>query len=718
MITFFPETRTFHLNAGDTSYIFYIDGDGAIVHLYYGPHLESADLIPLQDYRPLAFSPYHGEALSTHSPDVLMQEYPNHGIGDYSPSAVVVRNTQGNDITVLRYVSHTITAGKPALSGLPATFAKADEAQTLAILMRDDLTGLEVTLDFSVFKDLPVIARSASATNRGSAALTLEKLASLSVDFTEGPLDLCSFPGAHARERQFQRERLPFGRRVCESLRGYSSHQMNPAVILCEPTATETAGRAYGALLVYSGNFAAEVDVTQLRRTRLTLGIHPQTFRWHLAPGETFQAPEALIGCSDQGFGKLTHAFHDLMRQHLLPPKWVDTPRPILVNSWEAMFFNFNREKLLALGKTAAEHGIEMLVLDDGWFGHRDDDTTSLGDWTVNTAKLGGTMAQLSDDIHALGLKFGLWFEPEMVSEDSELFRAHPEWTLQVPGRTRSLGRHQMVLDLSRPEVVDYLYSAIESVVASARIEYIKWDANRHLTEVASATLPPERQGEVFHRYILGLYDLHNRLVKRFPEILFEGCSGGGGRFDAGMLYYCPQIWCSDNTNCLDRLAIQHGTSFFYPCSTMGAHVTVSDGLDFDTRFPVALAGTFGYELDLNLLPPEQLAKIPEQCKRFHELHHLVDQGDYYRLTSPMTDSVTAWMHVAKDQREFLLTCVVPIRDYAMYTRLRLPGLDPSLTYEDDVGNRYCGDVLMNYGFPLPPEYWSAKAFLWHFTAI
>ena len=406
------------------------------------------------------------------------------------------------------------------------------------------------------------------------------------------------------------------------------------------------------------------------------------------------------------------------MRQHLLPPKWVDTPRPILVNSWEAMFFNFNREKLLALGKTAAEHGIEMLVLDDGWFGHRDDDTTSLGDWTVNTAKLGGTMAQLSDDIHALGLKFGLWFEPEMVSEDSELFRAHPEWTLQVPGRTRSLGRHQMVLDLSRPEVVDYLYSAIESVVASARIEYIKWDANRHLTEVASATLPPERQGEVFHRYILGLYDLHNRLVKRFPEILFEGCSGGGGRFDAGMLYYCPQIWCSDNTNCLDRLAIQHGTSFFYPCSTMGAHVTVSDGLDFDTRFPVALAGTFGYELDLNLLPPEQLAKIPEQCKRFHELHHLVDQGDYYRLTSPMTDSVTAWMHVAKDQREFLLTCVVPIRDYAMYTRLRLPGLDPSLTYEDDAGNRYRSDVLMNYGFPLPPEYWSVKAFLWHFTAI
>ena len=718
MITFFPETRTFHLNAGDTSYIFYIDGDGALVHLYYGPHLESADLIPLQDYRPLAFSPYHGEALSTHSPDVLMQEYPNHGIGDYSPSAVVVRNTQGNDITVLRYVSHTITAGKPALSGLPATFAKADEAQTLAILMRDDLTGLEVTLDYTVFKDLPVIARSASATNRGSAAITLEKLASLSVDFTEGPLDLCSFPGAHARERQFQRERLPFGRRVCESLRGYSSHQMNPAVILCEPTATETAGRAYGALLVYSGNFAAEVDVTQLRRTRLTLGIHPQTFRWHLAPGETFQAPEALIGCSDQGFGKLTHAFHDLMRQHLLPPKWVDTPRPILVNSWEAMFFNFNREKLLALGKTAAEHGIEMLVLDDGWFGHRDDDTTSLGDWTVNTAKLGGTMAQLSDDIHALGLKFGLWFEPEMVSEDSELFRAHPEWALQVPGRTRSLGRHQMVLDLSRPEVVDYLYSAIESVVASARIEYIKWDANRHLTEVASATLPPERQGEVFHRYILGLYDLHNRLVKRFPEILFEGCSGGGGRFDAGMLYYCPQIWCSDNTNCLDRLAIQHGTSFFYPCSTMGAHVTVSDGLDFDTRFPVALAGTFGYELDLNLLPPEQLAKIPEQCKRFHELHHLVDQGDYYRLTSPMTDSVTAWMHVAKDQREFLLTCVVPIRDYAMSTRLRLPGLAPSLTYEDDAGNRYRGDVLMNYGFPLPPEYWSVKAFLWHFTAI
>ncbi|MBR6471313.1 MAG: alpha-galactosidase [Victivallales bacterium] len=718
MITFIPETKTFHLNAGDISYLFCIDDDGALVHLYFGPHLESADLRPLQDYRCLAFSPYHGEALSTHSPDVLMQEFPSHGVGDYSPSAVIVRNAQGNDITSLHYVSHTIEPGKSALPGLPATFATDDEAETLAILLSDDLIGLEVTLSYTVFRDLSIIARSATATNRGSAALTLEKLASLSVDFTEGPLDLCSFPGAHARERQFQRERLHFGRRVCESLRGYSSHQMNPAVILCDPAATETAGRAYGALLVYSGNFAAEVDVSQIQRTRLTLGIHPQTFRWHLAPGETFQAPEALIGCSDQGFARLTHAFHDLMRKHLLPPKWVNTPRPILVNSWEAMFFNFNREKLLALGKTAAEHGVEMLVLDDGWFGHRDDDTTSLGDWTVNTAKLGGTMAQLSDDIHALGLKFGLWFEPEMVSEDSDLFRAHPDWALQVSGRTHSLGRHQMVLDLSRPEVVDHLYHAIESVVASARIEYIKWDANRHLTEVASATLPPERQGEVFHRYILGLYHLHDRLVKRFPEILFEGCSGGGGRFDAGMLYYCPQIWCSDNTNCIDRLAIQYGTSFFYPCSTMGAHVTVSDGLDFDTRFPVALAGTFGYELDLNLLPPEQLAKIPEQCKRFHELHHLVDQGDYYRLTSPMTDRVTAWMNVAKDKREFLLTSVVPIRDYAIYTRLRLPGLDPGLTYEDDAGNRYRGDVLMNHGFPLPPSYWSVKSFLWHFKAI
>ena len=718
MITFNAATQTFHLDAGDTSYLFYIDGDGSLTHLYYGPHLEPADLKPLQDLRCFAFAPYNLDASNTHSHDVLMQEYSNHGVGDYSPSAVIARNAQGDDITVLRYVSHAIAPGKPALPGLPATFAKPDEAQTLEILLRDDLTGLEVTLLYTIFKDLPVIARSARATNRGTAPLTLEKLASLSVDFSDAPLDLCSFPGAHARERQFQRETLHQGRRVLESLRGFSSHQMNPSVLLCDHAATETAGRVYGALFVYSGNFAAEIDVSQLRRTRLTLGLHPQTFRWHLAPGETFQAPEALIGCSDQGFAKLTLAFHDLMRRHLLPPRWVNAPRPILINNWEAMFFQFDRAKLLELAKTAASHGIEMLVLDDGWFGHRDDDHTSLGDWFPNTTKLGGTIAQLAEDIHDLGLKFGLWFEPEMISEDSELYRAHPEWTLQTAGRRHSLGRNQMVLDFSRPEVVDYLFHTIEAVVASARIDYIKWDANRHLTEVSSAALPPERQGEVFHRYILGLYDLQQRLLDRFPGLLFEGCSGGGGRFDAGMLYYFPQIWCSDNTNLIDRLAIQYGTSFFYPASAMGAHVTVSDNLDLDARFHVALAGTFGYELDLNQMPPEHLAKLPEQCAAFHRLHHLVDQGDYYRLSSPMTDSVTAWMNVAKDKREFILTAVVPKRDYAFRPILRLPGLDPKLTYQDDEGNRYPGDVLANHGFPIPPEYWQLKSYLWHFTAI
>ena len=360
-----------------------------------------------------------------------------------------------------------------------------------------------------------------------------------------------------------------------------------------------------------------------------------------------------------------------------------------------------------------------MLVLDDGWFGHRDDDHTSLGDWFANTEKLGGTIAQLAEDIHALGLKFGLWFEPEMISEDSELFRAHPEWVLQTAGRPRSQSRNQMVLDFSRPEVVDHIFHTIEAVVASARIEYIKWDANRHLTEVSSAALPPERQGEVFHRYILGLYDLQRRLLDRFPEILFEGCSGGGGRFDAGMLYYFPQIWCSDNTNLLDRLAIQYGTSFFYPASAMGAHVTVSDNLDLDARFHVALAGTFGYELDLNKMPPEQLAKVPEQCRAFHRLHHLVDQGDYYRLTPAGTSSVTAWMNVAKDRREFLVTAVTSHPGFKTPRPIfRLQGIDPKLTYQDDDGNRIPGDVLLHFGLPMPLSWGLISSKLWHFTAV
>jgi len=637
-------------------------------------------------------------------------EFAGNDIGTRGVPTAIVRNADGNTTTDPRYVSHRIYAGKPRLEGLPATFVDSpEECETLEITMLDEATKVEFLLRYTAFRDLPIIARSVVVTNKGDAPVELQKIMSLTTDFRHQEFDVIYFDGYWGKERTYHRERVQGGLKIMGADSGYTSHRMNSSVILCDPTTTEEFGRAYGVLFVYSGKFAVEVDQCCMYRTRLNLGIHPMGFTWHLEPGESFQSPEALQAFSNEGLGALSRSWHDLIRQHIINPRWRTAPRPILCNNWEAMHFNFSREKLVTLAKTAKAHGIEMLVLDDGWFGKRDNDQTGLGDWYTNTTKVGCTMGELADEIRSLGLKFGLWFEPEMVSEDSDLYRAHPDWAIQVPNRSsKTFWRYQYMLDFSRKEVVDYVYEMIIKVIDEAKLDYMKWDANREMTEVGSYGWPAERQGEIAHRFMLGVYDLYQRLVNRYPNMLIEGCSSGGGRFDAGILYYSPQIWTSDNSDAFNRLAIQYGTSFAYPCSSMGAHVARNWFAEryspVETRAAVAFSGTFGYELDLNQMPPEELAQVDGQVEFYHKYHHLVEQGDYYRLANPFKDETVSWMHVAKDKSEFLLTVVFTRWD-ASYSgeNILLRGLDLDAKYTDGT-KTWTGRVLTYAGISVKPS--------------
>ncbi|MCQ2397222.1 MAG: alpha-galactosidase [Lentisphaeria bacterium] len=688
MILFDEERKVFRLDAGNSSYAFYITPSGRLRHLYWGPSMDTTDLLDLGGGTLNVEPPFDPEENQNGRGSQLWEFGPND-LGTKAPASAIVRNADGNTATDPRYVSHRIIAGKPRLPGLPSTFLNSDdEAETLEITLVDQPTKVEFLLRYTAFRDLPVIARSAVVTNKGDAPVDLQKIMSLTTSFRHEDLDVIYFDGFWAKERQYHRERLQGGMRVLGADSGYSSHTMNSCVVLCDPKTTEEFGRAYGVLFVYSGKFAVEVEQAPLYRTTLNLGIHPVGFSWYLEPGESFQSPEALQAVSDNGLGALSRSWHDLIRQHIINPKWRTAKRPILCNNWEAMHFQFSKEKLMELGKTAKANGIEMLVLDDGWFGKRDNERCALGDWYANTEKIGGTMGELAEAVRSLGLKFGLWFEPEMVSGDSDLYRAHPDWAIQVPNRRSTYQRFQFMLDFSRKEVVDHVYETISAVIEEAKLDYMKWDANREMTEVGSLAFPPERQGEIAHRFILGVYDLYERITKRFPNMLIEGCSAGGGRFDAGILYYSPQIWTSDNSDAFDRLAIQYGTSFAYPCSTMGAHVARNwfpqRYSPVETRAAVAFSGTFGYELDLNQMPPEELAQVKGQCEFYHKHHHIVEQGDYYRLANPFEEKTVAWMHVTKDKSEFLLTVVFTRWDHAYEGQtLRLPGLDLNATYTD-----------------------------------
>ncbi|MGE4300928.1 MAG: alpha-galactosidase [Victivallaceae bacterium] len=728
-IFFDSEKRLFKLDTPGLTYAFLIDRNLRCAHLYFGPKIGLDGLWSL--YRPTvrAFCPYPASGEPADSPDMLPLEFAPFGTGDFRTPSAVVSLAGGDNVTDPRYVSHRIFRGKPVLQDLPASFGSENDAETLEVTLRDEISKIEFILSYSVFADSDAVARSVKAINRGDTAARIEKLASCTLDFADGELDIVHLWGSHCRERYVERQALPHGMQTFESTRGLSSHQHNPAFALCSPDATDASGRVYGIEFVYSGDFLAEAGRDQFDTARALIGLNPATFGWKLDPGAEFQAPEVLLTASDDGFDGMSRNFHRFIRRHLLRSWWKDRKRPVLINNWEATYFNFDTEKLLAVARDAAELGLDMLVLDDGWFGCRDNDDNSLGDWFVYEKKLPGGLKHLVSEVNKLGLKFGLWFEPEMISENSELHRKHPDWVLEVPGRERSLGRNQMMLDMSRPEVVDFIFSEMCAILDSANIEYIKWDANRHMTEAGSRALPADRQKETRHRYMLGVYRLHQLLLDRYPKLLIEGCSGGGGRFDAGMLFYVPQIWTSDDSDAIERLKIQYGTSLFYPCSTMGAHVSDSPnhqtGRDtrFETRGVVALSGTFGYELDLNKMNDEQRKMIEDQIADFHRLNHLVREGDLYRLTDPFANQYyCAWMQVAPGREEFLLSYVqsrcVP---HGPLHSVQLRGLDPDKSYlcEFD-GVVYSGSLLMNAGFPLPPFGYNCdgRGELFHFEAV
>ncbi|MBQ8787626.1 MAG: alpha-galactosidase [Oscillospiraceae bacterium] len=706
-ISYAEDIVLFKLDAKNTSYVFGATDDGYLIHAYYGKKIEDEDLTYLLR---LTENPW---TLKTNARDkgTFMDahafEYPCHGTGDYREPCLMVMDDEGMTTTDLRYVSHKVYKGKPALEGMPATFANENEAETLEITCVDKHTGLEAVLVYTAFNDLDVITRSVRLKNNGTAPLNVKRVLSACVDFDNDGYDFITLNGSWARERVMERCRLHHGKQGVDSVKGESSHQNNPFVALVSHTADEDNGEAYGFNFVYSGNFFAQAEVTQHKYTRLVMGINHFDFNWLLEAGEEFVAPEVVMVYSSEGIGAMSRTFHDLYREHLIRGEYKDKRRPILINNWEATYFNFDTEKLIDIAKEASKLGIEMLVMDDGWFGHRDADNSSLGDWFVYEKKIKGGLKYLVDEVNKLGMKFGIWFEPEMISPDSELYKAHPEWAIQVQGRELSMSREQYVLDYSNKEVRDHIYGMMKKILDSANIEYIKWDMNRQLTEVGSTTLPKNRQRELWHRYVLGVYDVMNRLTTDYPHILLENCSGGGARFDPAMLYYSPQIWCSDDTDAIERLKIQHGTSICYPASAMGAHVsdcpnhTVGRSTPFATRGNVAMVGTFGYELDVTRIPQEDRDAIPGQIAQFNKYNPIIRTGDQYRIGNVFEDNMwDAWMFVAKDKSEAVFTFVQVLgRPNYRNRRIKLKGLDPKAMYRNEEnGEIHSGNALMNAG--------------------
>lgn len=707
-IIFQEHSKTFHLYNDTISYIMSILPTGHMAQLYFGKHIHhKEDFSYLVESAPRPMASYLIENDKTISLEHIKQEYGVYGTTDYRESAVEILQANGSRISDFQYSGHMITSGKPKLTGLPATYTEDDsEAMTLTLQLKDIVTGMELELLYTIFCKGGIIARSARFTNHGSESIHLTKAMSLCMDLPDYNYDFLHFSGAWARERHLKTRKLEQGIQSVGSLRGHSSHEHNPFIILKRPTADEFQGEAIGFSLIYSGNFLAQVEVDTHASSRVLLGIHPDTFDWKLESGESFQTPEAVMVYSDKGLNHMSQTFQKLYQKRLARGVWRDKARPILINNWEATYFDFNEDKILEIAHKAKESGVELFVLDDGWFGGRRNEHAGLGDWIPNPDLLPHGIAGLSQKIEELGMKFGLWFEPEMINKDSDLYRAHPDWILQTPQRNASHGRYQFVLDFSRKEVVDHIYQMMAKILDESHISYIKWDMNRSITECYSAILPADRQGEVFHRYILGVYDLYERLTSQFPEVLFESCASGGARFDPGMLYYAPQCWTSDDTDAIERLKIQYGTSYCYPISSMGSHVSVTPNhqlartTPLHTRANVAYFGTFGYELDLNKLTKEEQSEVKEQIIFMKKYRQLIQFGTFYRLSSPFESNITMWMVVSGDKTEAIVgwyKVLNTVND--SYTRIQLKGLDPDLCYENTItGKMYYGDELMNLG--------------------
>ena len=707
---FFNETtRTFRLDAKNTSYMFKIlDEEGFVAHAYWGKKINDTDASYLLSRIP---SPASFERERASIMDFMPQEFPTEDLGDFREAAFGLLDADGHEAASFVYQSHTIDRGKPGLAGLPATFGNEDDCETLEMTLVDRILGLRAVLLYTVFENLDVIARSVRIYNDSDKPVRLNRVLSASVDFNRDDLDMVTFWGGWARENNAERRPVPHGKMMVESARGESSNAYNPMMALMERTASEEAGEVFGFNFVYSGDFMASAGLDQYGCIRASMGINPKHFGWKLEPQASFQAPEVILVHSSEGLCGMTQTFHDLYRNHLIRGKYAHALRPVLINNWEATYFDFNTEKLLEIASLASRQGIELFVMDDGWFGSRRSDNAGLGDWYVCEDVLQGGLKPLVDGVNALGMKFGLWIEPEMVNEDSDLYRAHPDWAIQIPGRPHTRKRNQLVLDFSRKEVVDFVYGMIKDVLSSANVEYVKWDMNRILTNLGSAVLPADRQQELSHRYVLGVYDMQNRLTTDFPQILLENCSSGGARFDAGMLYYSPQIWTSDNTDAVARLKIQAGTAFMYPLSAIDANISIVPNhqtgriTPFATRGHVAMCGTFGYQLDITKLTEEELNLIPKQVEDYHRFNPLVTTGDYYRLHDLFAhDSWDSWMIVAKDKSEALLTYVRILAQGGDYhlDHIRLRGLDPDAKYRiEGTETVVSGQLLMSAGFHL-----------------
>ncbi len=700
MSIFYDENqKSFYLGAGKASYVLHVDEDGRLLNQHWGARVPDGAIQPdLSHYPTLAsFDP---------RTNALPWELPTRGSGWYGEPAVAATNAKGNDMVQLTYVSHAIYMGKNRLPGLPATFARREgDAETLEIELMDRLTGLRVTAVYGVFERTGAITRSLRLKNESGEDMQINGVLSASAPVHGSGYDVIHLKGAWARERHVMRQTQGEGEYRIFSQRGASGHEANPFLALCEKSATEFSGEVWAVSLVYSGSFEALSYVNNTENSRLSIGLNPDVFTWKLEPGETFVSPEAAMVYSPDGLNGMSHAFHRLYSENLMRSKWFERDRPILINNWEATYFNFNEEKILQIARRAKELGVEMLVLDDGWFGKRNTDNCSLGDWVVNPEKLPGGLNGLSDRLHDLGLKFGLWFEPEMISPDSDLYRAHPDWCLHVDGRARVEMRNQLILDLSRREVQDYIIESVSAVLESARIEYVKWDMNRNMTEPFSGAQTPERQKETQHRYMLGLYRVLEEITARFPEILFESCSGGGGRFDPGMLYYMPQTWTSDDSDAVERMFIQYGTSFVYPPCAMGAHVSAVPNHQtgrttaMQTRGDVALGGNFGFELDLSQLSDADAETVRRLIEREKQVRTLVRTGEFTRLLSPFDHPYAAWQFRARDNSEALVCAYrLMTRPATPHLLLRASGLDESAVYMDDDGNTCSGAALTRYG--------------------
>ncbi|KAF1296421.1 alpha-galactosidase [Enterococcus sp. JM4C] len=722
------ETLEFHLTNGQVSYIFRVmEKVQTLEQLYYGKairHREDFSYLIEREVRP-SNNQFDGD--HTSSLEHVKQELPVYGTTDFRYPALEITYPDGDTISRFRYQSYVVQNGKQKIAGQPTTFSKEADAQTLVIYLKDEYSDVELQLSYTIFKEYPVITRHATLTNSGQEEVTVNRLMSLSIDLPTKDYELLHLTGAWARETQVQREALHYGVQSISSTRGASSHVHNPFFALCEPTANEVAGEVFGFSLVYSGNFLGQIEVDTYEVTRLMLGINPFQFAWQLKAGDSFSTPEAVMVYSDTGLNGMSQTFHSFYQNQLVRPQWAHKERPILLNNWEATYFDFDEAKLDALIETAKELEIELFVLDDGWFGARNSDNSSLGNWTVDPKKLPNGLSALSNKIHKAGLKFGLWFEPEMVSAETALYEEHPEWLLGHPKKNRSHGRNQFVLDFGQPEAVEEIFRQMKAILDETPIDYLKWDMNRYISEAFSTHLAKEQQGEVFHRYILGVYTLYEKLLAAYPELLIESCAGGGGRFDPALLYYAPQTWASDDTDAVERLKIQYGASMIYPLSSIGSHVSevpnhqVGRITSLKMRNDVATFGTFGYELDVTKLSVEQKAEIKQQVRVFKESRGLIHSGDFYRLVSPFHSNEAAWMVVSKDKRQAIVGYYQVLAEpNPIYKRLKLQGLADDFQYQvsqqpaeteqdqNQVQNqkqaRY-GDDLMNVGLIFGENY-------------